>query len=195
MTYTAFCGPMAGEKSDSGLTAPCLLLCPGKRKSSRSASMRSSKTNSWVSTNATLPRVSGKSSMASTQGSASHQTNKLMNFLLGGKRKWGDKAGLLFTTLKALLNLPRAEWDRCGAVTDCKGSLQILQPVVWNQAFLWVLMSAKNYYYGVLQRDFKWFQTVPCHHIICSFEWAPSSTVEVSVLSHLYLIVWETYPG
>ena len=101
------------SRKDWGLTSMCF-LCPGKRKSSRSASMRSSKTNSWVSTNATLPRDPRKSSMASAQGSTSQQTNKIMNFLLGGKRKW-DSAALILRALKVLPSLQRAGWNGCGA--------------------------------------------------------------------------------
>ncbi|KAL8612232.1 hypothetical protein ACOMHN_028929 [Nucella lapillus] len=57
----------------------------GKRSAARSSNLRTSKTNSWVSANATLPRVPKKSSLG--QGSTMQQSNRIMNFLLGGKKK------------------------------------------------------------------------------------------------------------
>ncbi|XP_070173942.1 serine-rich adhesin for platelets-like isoform X2 [Littorina saxatilis] len=62
----------------------------GKRKAARGNAHRSSKSNAWVSTNATLPRESRPSTLAVPPGSPSlpQQSNRIMNFfLLGGKKK------------------------------------------------------------------------------------------------------------
>ncbi|XP_025079612.1 rho guanine nucleotide exchange factor 4-like isoform X2 [Pomacea canaliculata] len=58
----------------------------GKRKVSRTSSMRTAKHDSWFSTSATLPRPSRKSS-SSHQSGPTQQSNKLMSFLLGTKKK------------------------------------------------------------------------------------------------------------
>ena len=69
-----------------------MLWFTGQRKTSRSSSMRATKTISWVSTNATLPRVPRPPARTPALGSATQQSNKLMAFLLRGKKKWRNQS-------------------------------------------------------------------------------------------------------